>query len=213
VRVPIPCVAARSTDQGPLEIDLCVEVPPNGKPRIAYQYPGPDDRDAHGNLWVRMSSAGEGGRVLYHSMHPARQRECMENLLCQVCAEPALREAGTLFIEWQRPDEPPMRLDRLRTDMPPVCPTCAALSLRHCPVLRDDVEPVLLLVRKSVVCGVSGNLYRVKGDFEGWIEAEADVYSSYNKPRYPGLIAQRSHRKLRGVTVVDPESLAAGQEP
>jgi len=211
VRVPIPYVAARSTELPPLVSDLCVEVPPNGKPRLAYTRPHPGDRDAHGNLWARMT-AGEGGTVLYHSMHPTRQRRCMENLWCQVCAQPAPTAAGTLFIEWQHPDEPPLRLERVVTDMPPLCPACVPLSLKYCPFLREEeAEPVLLLARKSVVSGVSGTLYRVQGDREGWTASEEDVYSSYTQPRLPGLLAQRLYRKLRGVSVLDPDSLTDRQ--
>ncbi|WP_326698491.1 hypothetical protein OG909_14860 [Streptomyces sp. NBC_01754] len=184
MRVPIPYVAARSSDLAPLESDLCVEVPRNGLPRLAYVHSRAGDRDAHGNLWARMTG-GEGGTVLYHSMHPTRQRECMEKLLCQVCGKPARTATGTLFIDWLEDDSPPAWPEGVVTGMPPVCRLCAPTSLRHCPVLRNDVEPAVLLVRKSVVCGVSGTIYRVKGQLEGWIPSEEDVYSSYTRPGTP----------------------------
>ncbi|MFF6907583.1 hypothetical protein ACFY9Q_16725 [Streptomyces sp. NPDC012389] len=41
-----------------------------------------------------------------------------------------------------------------------------------------------------------------------WIPVFPDAYSSYNKPRHPGLLAGRMLGKLRGVTVVAPECLA-----
>ncbi|SCE19919.1 hypothetical protein GA0115261_1037118 [Streptomyces sp. OspMP-M43] len=206
--VPIPYVAALSSDLPFLESDLCIEVPRNGEPHIAYMKPRPGERDAHGNLWGRMKRV-PGGRVLFESVDPARQRECMERLLCQVCARPAERADGTLFIEWQHPSEPPMRLDKLKTDMPPLCPTCVPVSLRHCPFLRHDQSAVVLRVRKSVPCGVAGTVYRADLELDRWIPSAHDAYSSYTKPRYPGMIAVRMFRRLRGVTVVDPDSLAA----
>ncbi|MFJ7061114.1 hypothetical protein ACIQVA_25885 [Streptomyces microflavus] len=151
----------------------------------------------------------EGGRVLFESVDSARQRECMEGLLCQVCAKPAEREDGTLFIEWQHVNEPPMRLNRIRTDMPPLCPPCVPLSLRHCPFLRRDQSAVLLRARKAVPCGVSGTIYRVGPKLDRWIPSEYDAYSSFSKPRHPGMLAVRLYSKLRGVTVVDPNTLAA----
>ncbi|WP_073772710.1 hypothetical protein [Streptomyces sp. MJM1172] len=209
--VPIPYVAAYSNELGPAESELCLEWPANGKPpHLAYQHPRPDDRDSHGNLWVRMTRPGaeELGAVRFDSMDPLRQRRCMEELLCQVCAEPAEREHGTLFIEWQHENEPPMRPNRITTDMPPVCPTCLPLSLRYCRYLRDEKSVTLLLVRKSVLCGVSGTLYRVDPSLTQWIPSGADAYSSFNKPRFPGMLAQRMYRRLHGVTVLsmDPAS-------
>ncbi|MFG2439049.1 hypothetical protein [Streptomyces sp. NPDC048508] len=65
----------------------------------------------------------------------------------------------------------------------------------------------VLLVRKSVISGVSGTLYRVGDDMRRWIPSEQDAYSSFNKPRYPGMLAQRLYRKLRGVTVLETNEI------
>lgn len=211
----MPYVVAYSNELGPRESDLCLEVPRNGVPHIAYQHPRPNDRDAHGNLWARMTRPPEGerGRVIFDSMDPLRQRECMEGLLCQVCAKPAETSAGALFIEWQRPGEQPKPLSRIATDAPPVCRTCLPLSLRHCPFLPSEETMRVLLVRKSNPSGVSGTLYRVSGDLRTWIPSEQDAYSSFNKPRQPGMLAQRLYRKLRGVTVLDLDHLPAELVP
>ncbi|MEU8619963.1 hypothetical protein [Streptomyces sp. NPDC048623] len=133
----------------------------------------------------------------------------MDNLLCQVCAKPAEREDGTLFIEWQHPEAPPLRLNRIRTCQPPLCPPCVRLSLQHCPHVRNEPTAVVLCARSSVVSGVSGTVYSLDPLFTKWIPSDRDVYSSYTKPRYPGMLAQRLYRKLRGVTVRDPNSLSA----
>ncbi|WP_158708864.1 hypothetical protein [Streptomyces sp. NRRL S-920] len=215
MRAPVPYVAAYSNEFGPRESDLCLEVPRNGVPHIAYLHPRPDDRDAHGNLWARMTRPPEGerGRVLFDCMDPLRQRECMEGLLCQVCTEPAATSVGTVFVEWQRPGEQPKRLDRITTDAPPVCRRCLPLSFLECPFLRHEKTAVALLVRKSVLSGVSGTLYRVDADLQSWIPSESDAYSSFNKPRYPGMLAQRLYRKLRGVAVMDLDNLPSALVP
>ncbi|QNE75637.1 hypothetical protein [Streptomyces finlayi] len=205
----VPYVAAYSNELGPRESDMCLEVPRNGVPHIAYTHPRPDDRDAHGNLWARMTRPPESerGRVMWASMDPLRQRECMEGLLCQVCAKPAETDTGALFVEWERPGEEPTPLNRITTDAPPVCLTCLPLAFLACPFLRDDRTAVVLLARKSVLSGVSGTLYRVADDLRTWIPSDSDAYSSFTKPRCPGMLAQRLYRKLRGVTVVDPADL------
>ncbi|MFJ6566875.1 hypothetical protein ACIQNU_05610 [Streptomyces sp. NPDC091292] len=201
----IPYVTAYSNELGPRESDLCLEVPRNGVPHLAYMHPRPDDRDAHGNLWARMTRPPEDerGRALWAFMDPLRQRECMDRLLCQVCAKPAETDAGTVFIEWQRPGGGPKPLNKITTDAPPVCLTCLPVTFQACPFLRDEKTARVLLARKSVLSGVSGTLYRVAADLQSWIPSEQDAYSSFNKPRYPGMLAQRLHRKLRGVTVLD----------
>ncbi|SDB96830.1 hypothetical protein F610DRAFT_00773 [Streptomyces sp. LaPpAH-199] len=202
----MPYVAALSSDLAPRANELCLEVPRNGIPHIAYVVPRPGDRDAHGNLWGRMERV-PGGRVLFGEMDPERQRECMEGLLCQICGQPAEREGGTLFFEWQRPGAPPLRLDRIKTDMPPLCPPCVPLSLRHCPFLRRGESAVLLRVRKSILCGVGGTVYQARADLGNWLPAASNVYSSYSRPRQPGMLAARMYRKLRGTATVDPSEL------
>ncbi|MGW3951180.1 hypothetical protein ACWEKM_09605 [Streptomyces sp. NPDC004752] len=198
-----------SNELGPREADMCVEVPRNGIPHLAYLHPRPEDRDAHGNLWARMTRPPEDerGHVLWACMDPLRQRECMEGLLCQVCAKPAETDEGTVFVEWQRPWEEPKPLNRITTDAPPVCRSCLPSSLRRCPFLRGEESVRVLLVRKSVLSGVSGTLYRVRDDLARWVPSEQDAYSSFNKPRHPGMLAQRLYRKLRGVTALDPDEL------
>jgi hypothetical protein len=145
---------------------------------------------------------------MFDCMDPLRQRECMTGLLCQVCKRPAKTSAGTVFVEWQRPGEQgPKPLDRITTDTPPVCGACLPVSLRRCSFLRDEQSVRVLLVRKSVLSGVSGTLYRVSDDLTRWIPSEQDAYSSFNRPRYPGMLAQRLYRKLRGVTVLETSEI------
>ncbi|MFC8075164.1 hypothetical protein ACFUN8_06460 [Streptomyces sp. NPDC057307] len=195
-----PYVAARSTDKGPRKAELSVEFTAKG-PRLAYKHPRPGDRDSHGNLWIRMEEPTEPGRILYDSMHPARQRTCMERMLCQICAGPADRDRhGWLFIDWRREDSPPTWPERSITSMPPLCTAHVQLSLRQCPFLRRT-EHAVLRVRKPHLYGASGTLYRLTD--HGWLASENDALFPYSKPRHPGLLASRLHRELRGVTVTD----------
>lgn len=196
-----PYVAARSTDKGPRKAELTVEFAPKG-PRLAYTHTRPEDRDSHGNLWVRMAEPDKPGRVLYDSMHPHRQRVCMERMLCQICAEPADRDKrGWLFIDWRRGDSPPTWPERSITSMPPLCAAHVHVSLTQCPFLRRT-EHAVLRVRRPHLYGVSGTLYRLTD--AGWHASDDDALLPYNKPRHPGLLASRLHRELRHVTVVDP---------
>ncbi|WP_405676087.1 hypothetical protein OG292_14270 [Streptomyces sp. NBC_01511] len=197
----IPYVAARSTDVGPRKAELSVEFTARG-PRLAYRHTRPGDRDSHGNLWIRMEEPpGPPGRVLYDSMHPARQRACMERMLCQICAQPAQRDRdGWLFIDWRREDSPPTWPEKSITSMPPLCAAHVQLSLRQCPFLRRT-EHAVLRVRKPHLHGVSGTLYRLTD--HGWQASDNDTLHPYSQPQHPNLLATRLHRELRHVTVAN----------
>ncbi|MCX4674895.1 hypothetical protein OG413_06070 [Streptomyces sp. NBC_01433] len=195
-----PYVASRSTDKGMPESTLTVEFTANG-PRLTYRNPRPEDRDKHGNLWVRVEESPDPGHVQYDSLHSTRQRTCMEHLLCQICAQPADRNKdGWLFIDWQREDSPPTWPEKSLTTMPPLCTEHARISLRQCPFLRRG-EHVLLRVRKPHLYGVSGTLYRLTTT--GWISTENGQLSPYSKPRHPGMLAFLLLRQLRGVKVAE----------
>lgn len=145
-----PFVASRSTDQGVSHSELTIGDGANG-PQLAYRNMRPEDRDKHGNLWVRVHDR-PGGRVLYDSMHPLRQRLCMEGMLCQICAGPADRNKdGWLFIDWLREDSPPTWPERSVTAMPPpvrrartgigrTVPALAPRSVRRAP--RAQTPPL-----------------------------------------------------------------------
>ncbi|MFB7915503.1 hypothetical protein [Streptomyces sp. NPDC056061] len=208
----VPHVASRSTDLGIRLVDLAVEISPKG-PRLAYAVPRSTDRDRHGYLWLRMYDGPGKGRPVYDCLHSARQRTCMEDMLCQVCAGPADRNGdGWLFIDWRRENSPPTWPEQSVTSMPPLCVPCARVSAYHCPFLRNN-EYAVLRVRKPQLYGVSGAVYSLTAEgwqeseidsltAEGWQESEIDYLAEYSKPRIPGMLASRLHRQLRGVTVV-----------
>ncbi|MFI9625416.1 hypothetical protein [Streptomyces sp. NPDC052042] len=187
-----PYVASRSAEQPVLRSELKIEFAPGG-PRLVYRKPRPEDRDHHGNLWVRMDESADG-RVQYGLMHVRRQRICMENMLCQVCGGPAGRDRdGWLFLDWRRPDSPPTWPERSITSMPPLCAEHARVSVRQCPFLRR-AEYAVLRVRKPRLYGVSGTLYQLTAT--GWHTSDSNVLSAYGEPRLPGMLASRLHREL-----------------
>ncbi|WP_329386030.1 hypothetical protein [Streptomyces sp. NBC_01716] len=196
-----PYVVARSTDKGVPESALDIEFLSNGQPRLTYKDLRPEDRDKHGNPWIRTEASPDPGRPLFDSLHSGRQRRCMEEMLCQVCAEPADRNRdGWLFFDWRTEDSPATWPERSITFMPPLCVEHARVSVRQCPFLGRG-EHVLLRVRKPHLYGVSGTIYTFTAN--GWRASENDVISAYGKPRHPGMLAARLHRQLRDVTVVD----------
>ncbi|MEW5355998.1 hypothetical protein [Streptomyces sp. 16-176A] len=131
----------------------------------------------------------------------------MDRLFRQTCGRAAETSAGTLFVEWQRPWDGPLQLNKITTDAPPVCRICLPLAFRSCPFLRDEKTGVVLLVRKSVLSGVGGTIYHVSDDLERWIPSEEDTYSSFYTPRHPGMLSQRSYRELRGVTLLETNEI------
>jgi hypothetical protein len=125
----------------------------------------------------------------------------MENMLCQVCRQPADRnKQGWLFLDWRSPNSPPTWPERSLTAMPPLCLEHARVSAQQCPHLRRG-EFAALRVRKPHLYGVSGTLYRWTAT--GWHCSEDDHLAPYSSPRQPGMLASRLYRELRGVTVVD----------
>ncbi|MCX4964230.1 hypothetical protein OHA98_05250 [Streptomyces sp. NBC_00654] len=195
-----PYVASRSTDRGTLQSALDIGFTAKG-PHLVYRDERPQDRDKHGNLWVRVEESDDPGHIQYDSLHPTRQRTCMEQLLCQICARPADRNKdGWLFIDWRRQDSPPTWPEKSLTTMPPLCTEHAHISARQCPFLRHG-EHTLLRVRKPHPHGVAGTLYTLTTT--GWTTTDNGQLSPYNQPRHPGMLASLLIRQLRGVKVVE----------
>ncbi|MEV6778942.1 hypothetical protein [Streptomyces syringium] len=84
-----PFVIAYDDEQGGPLKDLTIEFTPT--PRLAYKVMQPEDRDLFGVLWARVERDSVKGRPIFNALNSERQRECMHDLLCQVCAEPASR--------------------------------------------------------------------------------------------------------------------------
>ncbi|MGW8449953.1 hypothetical protein ACWGLO_00460 [Streptomyces niveus] len=129
--------------------------------RLAFADERPYDRDSTGVLWTRTPSQPGRGRPEYGQVHPIRQRNAMERLLCQVCGGPADRNRdGTFWLLGDDPDDPvvPTGEEGILTAHPPLCLPCARTSVSACPHLREQY--VALRVRHVERAGVRGALYR-----------------------------------------------------
>lgn len=129
--------------------------------RLAYLNERPWDRDSNGILWRRMPNLPGKGKPQYGKVHFLRQRQAMDALLCQVCGRPARKDAtpdGLLWLLGEDPDDPGTWPADMVTGHPPVCLSCAWLSVRACPHLRKQYAA--LRVRRFSLSGVHGVLYR-----------------------------------------------------
>lgn len=167
--------------------------------RLAYPTEDLYDRDRNGVLWSRTPLRPGRGRPDFGKVHPLRQRRAMADLLCQVCSQPADRDADGVL--WLLPD---FREDwagwptRMAAIEPPVCLGCVQLSVRYCPALRDGAAAIR--VRNSTIVGAYGALYRPGpvGPMPIGIETVA-----YDDPRIRWVLAERLVREL-GESVIVP---------
>ncbi|KOV82476.1 hypothetical protein ADL03_24485 [Nocardia sp. NRRL S-836] len=151
-----PHVTSWSAEQN-LQCGLIVRPDRRG---VGYVNELPGDRDEHGVLWVKVAERHGAGKPDFARVHPARQRQAMKELLCQVCAKPADRTSdGVLWLmrdhrETEDPDWP----EHMASVEPPTCVPCIEISLRRCPALRRGA--VAVRVHEYSVMGVRGTLYK-----------------------------------------------------
>ncbi|MCH6161633.1 hypothetical protein [Streptomyces marispadix] len=136
--------------------------------RIAFADERPYDRDSRGVLWARTPCQPGKGRPQFGLVHPLRQRNAVERLLCQVCGGPADRDAdGVLWLLTDEPTDEPTEepgtpadagSEDVVTEHPPLCLPCARIAVTACPRLRRDFTAVR--VRALEQAGVRGALYR-----------------------------------------------------
>ncbi len=92
-----------------------------------------EDWDGAPDRAVARDGAPGDGTPQFSRLHDGRQRQAILEGRCSICGTP--QQAPFLFLGTPPPDEQtPMFRE------PPVCETCAALALRHCPGLRSDRE-------------------------------------------------------------------------
>ncbi|MEU2854105.1 hypothetical protein [Streptomyces syringium] len=192
-----PFVIAYDDEQGGPLKDLTIEFTPT--PRLAYKVMQPEDRDPFGVLWARVERDSAKGRPIFNSMNSERQRECMHDLLCQVCAEPASRtEDGWLFLHWRMPQDPPTWPEGSLTNMPPLCVKCARVAVEQCPHAGRFVP---LRVKMPRLWGVSGTAYTWTGTT--WLSNDRIPWLRYGDDSLRSVLASQLIRELRRVTVVD----------
>ncbi|MDX8035225.1 hypothetical protein SK803_33855 [Lentzea sp. BCCO 10_0856] len=162
------------------------------------------DRDLNGVLWQQTPQRQGSGRPEFGRAHPLRQRRAMELLLCQVCGGPASRTGdGVLWLHRDHRDDWPGWPEGMASVEPPVCASCVAVSLRHCPALRKGA--VAVSVRDFPIAGVRGLLHRPGV----WAPAPVSVVNmAYEDPAVRWVQASALVRELRGCTLVEFEELA-----
>ncbi|GHG60424.1 hypothetical protein [Streptomyces griseocarneus] len=192
-----PFVVAYDDEQGGLEADLTIAYTPT--PRLAYKVMQADDRDRAGVLWARVERASRKGKPIFAAMNPERQRECMYELLCQVCGEPAGRNRdGWLFLDWRMPQDPPTWPEGSLTHMPPLCERDARLAVEQCPHAGRFIP---LRVKLPRLWGISGTRYQWTDS--GWRRDSSIPWLKYGDERLNAVLASQLVRELRKVTVVD----------
>jgi hypothetical protein len=172
--------------------------------RLAYLNERPGDRDSNGILWRRVPSMPGKGKPQYGKVHFLRQRQAMDSLLCQVCGQPAKKDANANGLLWLLSEDPEDRSTwpaDLVTGHPPVCLSCARLSIKACPHLRMQYAAVR--VRRFSLSGVHGVLYRpsypapVPHDVGGL---------DFGDHRMPWVQAAQLMMRLEEFTLVDLEA-------
>ena len=163
-------------------------------------------------LWARCSQSREGntlyGKPRWREVHPARQRECMERLLCQVCVRRASRtHLGHLFLASPPPGATSRDwIEGYRTTQPPLCLEHAAAAVERCGHLVRE-GAVALRARVPSLYGVLGTYYRCGGlapPEPVLADTDDDPPLSYRQRRLaPWILASQLVRELRGVTAVD----------
>ncbi|MFI1467663.1 hypothetical protein [Streptomyces wuyuanensis] len=192
----VPFIAAWSGEQ---QLDRTVVY--SGQGGIAYADETPEDRDQYGVLWNGRAVARGAGRPQYGDVHPMRQRQAMQYLLCQVCGDPADRDdRGVLWlIEDNRRDWQGWPNDLLTTH-PPICLPCAGKAVAMCPHLVDSNVAVRVL--GSEVCAVYGRMWSSSAFGHPVRTANADVVA-YGTTAARWVLAGQLVRSLHGCTFVD----------
>ncbi|MFE3601277.1 hypothetical protein [Streptomyces sp. NPDC059142] len=208
----IPYITARQGEK-PVPQEQLVIRGSGGRGGIQYRYENPRDRDLKRVLWARCSQK-LGGAPRWSEVHPARQRECMVGLRCQVCARPADRTAaGYLFLAKARPGSSGLSAkswEGRATAQPPLCLAHARVAVEKYPHLAPRC--VVLRVAAPRLYGVTGVLYQpVPGQRQprpvpGQDPERAQTVPYDDVRRLPWVLASQLLRTLHGVTAVNPGS-------
>ncbi|MET9967922.1 hypothetical protein ABZZ80_18850, partial [Streptomyces sp. NPDC006356] len=155
----VPYITARQGEQADSLSNLSLRAGGKG---LFYLNEGPGDRDERGVLWARCSQSRCGndivGRPRWRDVHPSRQRECMEDLRCQVCVQqPSRTELGYLFLAAQQDDRSTDGWEGHLTAQPPLCLEHAKAAIEQCGYLVR-ARAVALRARVPRLHGVIGTL-------------------------------------------------------
>jgi hypothetical protein len=203
-RIPVPFVAVWSEET----VSVNGLISRGG--RLAYRDETSEDRDPEGVLWARMSTRIGEGRPDFGGLHPARQRQAMLEMRCQVCGGPASRtRTGWLFVMPRpRHDEAPRTWpEGERMTAPPVCEPCAAVAMLHCPHLRD---PIAIRARRVRPWGAFGGVFLPTP--AGLVQLPTDNVVPYRQEAARWCLASQLVVELTRCTVIpDRWSLGRGR--
>ncbi|MER6616291.1 hypothetical protein [Streptomyces xantholiticus] len=202
----VPYITAREGEAGDLLAALRASFGGDGRSRLGYWDETPEDRGPRGELWGRCSQdLGTDrlpqGRPRWRMVHPARQRETMMKLLCQVCVGPTKVGKAHLFLESSQrlPSDKPVL-----TAQPPICPAHAPAAVEQCPHLRNG--HTALLVHSAPLHGVIGTPYQWSASGLQTLPGD-DEPLPYTSPMLRWFLASQLVRTIRDYTVVDLDDL------
>lgn len=203
----VPYITSRTGERPDYLTSLRTAYGADGRLQLGYWNELREDRDLRGVLWARCSQTiGDdglpAGRPRWRMVHPARQRQCMEQLRCQVCAQPARTPYGIIFLAG--PNEVRPQDAVVRTAQPPVCPNHARIAAEQCPHLAG--QPTVFLARSAPLYGVIGTPYQYSN---GGLQAlpATDQPLSYGHPGLRWYLASQMVRRLRAYTVITLDDL------
>ncbi|MET9669637.1 hypothetical protein ABZY19_30450 [Streptomyces sp. NPDC006475] len=205
----VPYITAREGEEADSFLSLRATFDATGRSRLGYWDEGRDDRDVRGVLWSRVSqSIGDNGlptgEPKWRLVHPARQRETMLQLRCQVCVDNARTPDGVLFLESKK-DGAPTASTTVWTAQPPVCRRHAHVAAKQCPYLAEHGS-VALLVQSAPLYGVIGTPHEYTGNGVHVLAGD-DIPVPYGDPTLRWFLASQLVRTLRAFTVVDLDDL------
>ncbi|WP_327249868.1 hypothetical protein [Streptomyces sp. NBC_01320] len=202
----VPYITAREGEEPESYLALRASFDGAGLSALGYWDESGEDRDPRGVLWGRCSqSIGldglPSGQPQWRLIHPARQRETMTLLNCQICAGPTRTAEGYPFLASAaegdpRPGEP--------TAQPPVCLAHMRVAVEQCPHLQRGYTA--LMVRSAPLYGVIGTPYEWTAQGINALAGD-DTPVPYRDPALKWFLASQLVRTLRDFTVVDLDDL------
>lgn len=191
---------------------LSLGVPPAAA--LAYPDERAKDRDHEGILYARVTESLDAagwpvGKPDWARVHPARQRECMGEMLCHYCkGQPSRTETGILFldvaVEEQRAK--PQWPEGSFTYQPPLCLPHAKKALDLCKHGHRHGGFTALRVLKPRWHGVLGTPYQDSAGRPKATRTRTDRATDvipFNHPHRRLVLGTQYALALHDVTVVD----------
>jgi hypothetical protein len=221
----VPYITLRAGERDVSDRDLALRPGARGL-HLAYDDETDADRGLHGVLLARVTEKRDAdgwptGKPKWTQNHPARQRACMQHLLCHYCTgQPSRTEQGVLFLDVATPADRARRgwPDGMLTAQPPLCLEHAADAVARCGHGARHGGFTALRALEARPFGVLGTVYQVTGllgvtaaDLPAALQNAPVPYK--RQTRFMTLASQYAVQ-LHGVTEVDLDTeLAARQRP